>query len=283
MTPKSLRKRAGRSFRRKLNNIVPQWLTAIADDDAKPRSLWRSLGLLKNSSWTPPRLVHIEKIIAQMEKYYGRKVPRVNGVPFLWLKRHEVRSFNWKSLYQIMGDRLERLDDWCDEEEDHLEESSETLLLEYIHQYLAYSGKDRFFGLPMTLWLNHPLCFAVAHLVHGRKMRTGWKTAEPTDFYTNYDEALSNISFETQVSNYAESNFHEDTYGAILYDLMSVQVPQEFSERSFDVPVPEIAQLALINTTWQPQKEEYDEDDSDDEWEDEEELEEDRGDDAEDG
>jgi hypothetical protein len=73
-------------------------------------------------------------------------------------------------------------------------------------------------------------------------MRTDFTTAEPKDFYEDYDQSLSNISFETQVSNYAKHNFSEDLYDAMIEDLMSVDVPEEHYQRSFDVPVKEIAQ-----------------------------------------
>ena len=183
----------------------------------------------------------------------------------------------------MMGDRLKRMDDWCDEEEEHFDESSETLLLECIRQFLELSGKDAFFGLPMTIWSNHPLCFAVAHLHHGMKMRTGFNTPEPTDFYEDYDESLSNISFEPQVSNFAKHNFPEDMYNMMLEDLTSVDISREHYERSFKLPVPEIAQLSLLNDLQALDQDEANGPDSDDEWESGNELGEDEQDEADEG
>ena len=115
-------------------------------------------------------------------------------------------------------------------------------------------------------------------------MRTGFTTPEPTDFYRGYDQSLSNISFEPQVSNWAKHNYPEELYDVILDDLMSVDVPQEYYQRSFDVPVKEIAQLLLLNNALTLNDGEEDGDaDSDDELVSDNELEENQEDDAENG
>ena len=289
MVPRSLKRRLSGSMKSKVGKLRRQMLSALADVTEKPPGLWavslRPLVRKTGIEWLPPRLGHVEHIIKQMEEKYGRKVPRVGAqqLPWLWMTRHKIDNFNWRSLYNLIGDRLERLDDYCDAEEDHSGESSDTILLECVRQFLERSGKDGFLGLPMTIFERHPLCFAIAHLVHGKKMRTGFTTPEPKDFYEDYDESLSNISFETQISNYAKHAFYEDLYDSMLEDLKSVEVPQEYYQRSFDVLVEEIAQLSLLNDSSTPEDDENVDSVPDEELESDNEIEENAEDDAVDG
>lgn len=241
-----------KTIKPRFQKSLHQWRTAIADPTESPKYIWCFTGRSVDTQWQPPRLADTERVIGQMEDFYGHKVPRCGPqqVPWLWLPEHQLKQWNWQSLYAMFGNRLDRLDDICDEEEDHLEESSDTLILECIRQFLECDGKDVFLGLPMTIFANHPLCFAVAHKVHGLKMRTGWKTPEPKDLHSDYDQSLSTILFEPQVANFAKHNFHDDTYDKMLEDLSSVNVPNEYYEHDFSVPVRPIAQLSLLNTHW---------------------------------
>ena len=69
----------------------------------------------------------------------------------------------------------------------------------------------------------------------------------------------------------------------MLEDLTSVDISQEHYERSFKLPVPEIAQLSLLNDLQALDQDEANGPDSDDEWESGNELGEDEQDEADEG
>lgn len=70
-------------------------------------------------------------------------------------------------------------------------------------------------------------------------MRTGFKVQNPEDFSRDYDEELCNISFETQLSNYAKHQYSENMYPAILADIQTIPFKSEWYTRPTS-PVPSI-------------------------------------------
>ncbi|EGP82622.1 uncharacterized protein MYCGRDRAFT_106553 [Zymoseptoria tritici IPO323] len=110
-------------------------------------------------------------------------------------------------------------------------DNAETLMLECVRQYLQNGGRDRFFGLPMTLFPRHPMCMSIGHLHHGRQMRTGFTTLTPSTM-ADYDESLNNICFESQLSNFAKFNYLEDLYEEMLADALKLRTSTEY----FHVP-----------------------------------------------
>ncbi|KAK3702843.1 hypothetical protein LTR37_014827 [Vermiconidia calcicola] len=264
LLPKKVRRRLTKDIRKQYVKLLKQWRKGEADPGANPLRLWDpGFHVVPEASWEPPRLTQMEHMITQMEHKFGRKVPRhkASGAPWLWLPEHQPHWWGWRNLYRLMGDRLERLNDWFHWQHQHFDESAETLLIECIRQYLEYGGRDTFFGLRMTIWARHPLCFVVAHSVHGQKIRTGCKTADPSDYDQDYDANLSNTSFEPQVSNWAKQNYDEKYYEDMLTDILSVDIPTQYYERPSQ-PVQPIAQLALLRKAEQLT---HDDEDSDDE------------------
>lgn len=98
-----------------------------------------------------------------------------------------------------------------------------TLLLECIFQHLKFSGKDEFLGLPMTVFEKHPLNFSIGHRHHGNQMRTGFSGLYPHSL-EDYDEELSNICFETHLSNHTKWDHAESEYDDIRKDMASVHL-----------------------------------------------------------
>lgn len=70
-------------------------------------------------------------------------------------------------------------------------------------------------------------------------MRTGFIRADPESFPADYSELLSNILFETQLSNCAKWDFDEAYYADILNDISRAPWNSPFPERAPD-PLPSI-------------------------------------------
>jgi hypothetical protein len=192
-----------------------------------------------HTNWRPAGHDRIEMVIAQMERHFGRTVPRSQyGAPWIFIEEHLPEDWNWKWLWHTFKVRRVRMSIWCNKHWVTVDDI-ECLLLECIFQWLKNDGKDTFLGLETTLFARHPLCFVIAKKHHGRQMQTGWKCFEPTDFFEDYDESLSNLSIETQLSNYCKHNFDEGYYGAILADLKAIPYNSDVYTRLPD-PVPPI-------------------------------------------
>lgn len=83
----------------------------------------------------------------------------------------------------------------------------------------------------MTIWMRHPLRFAIAHLFHGKQMQTGWLVEEPS-YITDHDATVNNISIETCFTNYAKSNIPNDRYPELQNDIKAVTVGKKWHVRS---------------------------------------------------
>jgi hypothetical protein len=189
--------------------------------------------------WRPDGHARIEVIITQMEKYFSRNVLRSShGAPWFFIEEHLPDDWNWKWLWQVFDERRTCLGMWCNKKWVTVDDI-ERLILECIFQWLQTGGRDVFLGLEMTIFRRHPLCFVLAKKHHEQQMRTGWKRDQPTDLFQDYDESLSNISFETQLSNYCKSDFDEDYYVDIIADLKNIPLESEFYIR-LPSPVPRI-------------------------------------------
>lgn len=111
----------------------------------------------------------------------------------------------------------------------------DTLLLECVRQYLKSNGMDVFFSLELTVRPRHPLCFAIAHDEHGLQITTGW-TKNPQRFPADFNEQACNILFESQVSNYAKSDFNSADYPRILEEAKLFPQNCEYYSRLDSVP-----------------------------------------------
>jgi hypothetical protein len=139
---------------------------------------------------------------------------------------------------------------WVCNKKWYTQDTTETLMLECIYQHLKYGGLDEFLRLPITILYKHPLCLSVGHRHHGFQMRTGFKTIHPTSLEEDYDESLSNICFETLLSNRMKWNYPEESYEAMLEDLLKVRTETAHYKVPNDCPryefgVQEDAQLDI--------------------------------------
>jgi hypothetical protein len=136
-------------------------------------------------------------------------------------------------LRHIMAVRIWRMRTICNAKWETID-NAVTLFLELLLQYLRNDGKDEFFGVPMTIFPNHPLNFSVGHLRHGEQMRTGFKTLYPESLDEDYDQGLSNICFETWITNRMKWNFDEDKYEEIHQDLRTVHLSTDHYSVPFE-------------------------------------------------
>ncbi|KAK6436940.1 hypothetical protein LTR95_006873, partial [Oleoguttula sp. CCFEE 5521] len=181
--------------------------------------------------WLEQNKPRIDKLIAQIEdefKSSGHRLKRstVDGAPWPFVGHHMPREWSWNHLYRFFCFRYMRMRDVCNVKWKTID-TPETLLLECVYQHMATKGRDEFLGLPITIWLQHPLCLSIGHRHHGFQMRTGFNTLTPTDLKKHYNASDSNILFETQCSNKAKWNFYEERYPAILDDLKLVDLKND--------------------------------------------------------
>lgn len=57
--------------------------------------------------------------------------------------------------------------------------------------------------------------FSIGHKIHGRQMRTGWTTSNPSSM-DDYDASQSNILFETWISSCAKFDYKQQNCDLIL-------------------------------------------------------------------
>jgi hypothetical protein len=119
-----------------------------------------------------------------------------------------------------------------------------TIFLECIFQVCCPIYKE-FLGLPLSIYIRHPLRFAVAHKKHGQQLRSGWTTPNPTSLQDR-EEELNNMLFETATSNWVKSDFAEDTYDQIRADLENIHIDKRFYDPNFK-PAANLVDDLVIN------------------------------------
>ena len=97
-----------------------------------------------------------------------------------------------------------------------VEDTIETIFLDCIWQILDVKLTDRLVDLPISIYIRHPLRFAVAHRRHGAQLRSAWTNLHPSSIEER-DSCKDNMSIEASVVNvnYCKSNFSEDEYPAM--------------------------------------------------------------------
>ena len=100
-----------------------------------------------------------------------------------------------------------------------MEDNIETVFIEYVWQILDAKLTDRLFGLPISIYIRHPLRFTVAHRKHGMQLRSAWTNLHPSSIEER-DSSKDRMSIEASVVNYCKSNFPEDQYPAMKKDLV---------------------------------------------------------------
>ncbi len=184
------------------------------------------------------------KIVQEIERWTRVELPRQAGCPYFLHRSTMPTDWGWKSCQGLMGDRLQRMTDWCNRYWP-TDDTAETLFLECIFQACIGSmiivkgdpdyatkasmqGKyAEFLGLPMGIDRHDPLTFAVAHRIHGYQMHTGWR-ASPTSFQDRVDK-YNNILVETRTSNFLKHNFEECFSTSVKALVLEVSMPLEFA------------------------------------------------------
>lgn len=68
-------------------------------------------------------------------------------------------------------------------------DTTETIFIECIWQILDITISDGLFDLLFSIYMKHPLRFAVAHRQHGTQLRFGWTRAHPESI-NDWDQEL---------------------------------------------------------------------------------------------
>ena len=176
--------------------------------------------------WNAKDIGRMEHVIAEIEGVFGRKVARspADNAPWPFHEYSMPNHWCWPLLWKLFKTRLTRMTIACNRKYETVD-NEETLLLQCIIQRLDPEHKE-FLGLPLVPFIRHPLKFSVAHKHHGRQMRTGFKTIHPLSL-DDYDSVLSNILFETWLSNAMKLDFDEDLYDAMLADLDTINLGRD--------------------------------------------------------
>jgi hypothetical protein len=83
-------------------------------------------------------------------------------------------------------------------------------------------------GLPLTIYMRHPLKFSLGHRHHGFQMRTGWPL-DPKSL-SDRKEALNNVLVESWSTNSMKVDLDESYYPF----LKGMVADYKISERFFD-------------------------------------------------
>ncbi|KAH6629337.1 hypothetical protein C7974DRAFT_413144 [Boeremia exigua] len=197
-------------------------------------------------SYDGPFVRTAEKIIREMENHYARSVPRSSsGAPWPFMSHHMPKIWSWGNVIALFKYRSYRMRFDCNSKHATID-TPLSLLLECIRQYLQYEGRDHIFGLEMTIWEHHPLCFAVAHDRHGEQMRSGFlNPSNIQSFAEEYDQGFCNIAFQPQVVNFAVHNFSQKHYARMVTELATIPWNCELYKR-LDNPPALTIQLVTI-------------------------------------
>lgn len=184
-----------------------------------------------DKTWEPPDADAVKELVRAMEHKFGRQLAISNDCPYPFEPWGIPDDWSWETCWWLFADRLKRMRVACNDKWDTID-TVVTIYLECVWQNLERDFKDPF-GLPMVVYVRHPLRFAIAHEVHGQQMRTGWTHGLPSSI-DDRDDALSNISIETCLVNYAKGNVSNDLYQQLYEDLLKIEVDSLWHERSPD-------------------------------------------------
>lgn len=172
---------------------------------------WQCAGIWTHNQWSEAQRRTIIKIIGEIEARYNYYFPRRNGVPWLWNPEHDIPDYSWDVLQGIIQARFRTLDEICDPDEDHEDESTTTLLLEMVCQFAERrGGKDPFFGFDLTVFVGHPARFSIGRADDtkpGSRMQTGWTNKSPTSL-SQHQKSHCTITVESWLTNTLKCNYH---------------------------------------------------------------------------
>jgi hypothetical protein len=82
------------------------------------------------------------------------------------------------------------------------------------------------YELPLTVYMRHPLKFALGHRHHGFQMRTGWPL-DPKSL-SDREEALNNVLVESWSTNSMKVDLDESYCPFLKGMLADYQIPERF-------------------------------------------------------
>jgi hypothetical protein len=111
-------------------------------------------------------------------------------------------------------------------------DNEQTIYLECLWQRACGGKKYRqFFGLPLTVYIRHPLRFSVGHRVHNKQMTTGWTSLHPKSL-ADRDDSKNNILIESAGANYAKHNFSDEQCGQLHDHFKTINIPLQYYDPS---------------------------------------------------
>ena len=87
-----------------------------------------------------------------------------------------------------------------------MDDTTETIFIECIWQILDIKVTDELFELPISIYIRHPLRFAIARRQHGTQLRSAWTNPHPESI-EDRDSFRDNMSVEACIVNFAKSNY----------------------------------------------------------------------------
>lgn len=222
------------------NKVIHEFSKVVVDQ-AQANRFFRKMmapaSLGKNAiDWSEEQRLVINDMIAQMEARFDKEIQRApDGAPWIWIPHHMPTYWSWYRLWRMFAGRLRRMRDLCNRKWQTVD-NTVTLFLECVYQHLKLDGRDEFFNLPMTVFKKHALNFSIGHRQHGTQMRTGFTAPLPLDLVDDFDEGLSNICFETRLSNHVKWDHLQSEYDAIHKDMLNVHLKTDYYDVSHNCP-----------------------------------------------
>src|SRR5262249_24313282 len=136
--------------------------------------------------WKPPCYERFIKIVREMEAKGGKKFPtgKDDDAPYPFHPKTIPKDWNWRTVWGLFTERASTMRNYCNRKslclfyppKRYLQilgkwatvDNAETLYLECLWQRACGSGEKykEFFGLPLTVFIRHPLRFSIGHRVH---------------------------------------------------------------------------------------------------------------------
>ena len=218
---------------------------------AKAKGIWyrHTVGRVagEGKSWRPQWASRFLKVVAQIEERFGHSFEKsTDGAPFPFPTPMPA-DWEWDTAFLLFAARAFRMWILCNGRwyvydfrrtcavlmNSRIQvDTPETLWLECLYQ-MADPDRKTLFNLPLTVYVRHPLRFVIAHLHHGKQLRSGWSKTQPTDI-SDRQEDLCNMSIESHLENVFKQDYSEDQYGAMLDRAESVNLPTEINDRESD-------------------------------------------------
>jgi hypothetical protein len=87
-------------------------------------------------------------------------------------------------------------------------------------------ARHKLLGLPLTIYMRHPLKFSLGHRHHGFQMRTGWPL-DPKSL-SDREEALNNVLVESWSTNSIKVDLDESYYPLLKIMMADYKMTEPF-------------------------------------------------------